>query len=190
MENVLQRGVQVPWKACNAFQFIFTFFYRDLSQMLSVKVGTLKMLTLTNKKKEWELCPQSFPTRSLKQTLLRHVYKQKHYKIFFFLLYCFLAWSCYINCTFILNNRATSGVKKNLVVSTMANILESDGSFLAQLCPVVLFCGHPCSLYYIKDHGKILFIWNLDPAVLVCVVSPEHVGQPLQKKHRANLQEV
>lgn len=44
--------------------------------MVSVRVGTLKMLT--NKKKEREPCPQSFPNRSLedKQTTTR-----------FFLLY-------------------------------------------------------------------------------------------------------
>lgn len=52
---------------------------------------------------------------------------------------------------------------------------------LAQLCPVVLFCGDPCVLYYIEDHGKILFIWNLDPAILIRIVPPENVGQPLRR---------
>lgn len=57
---------------------------------------------------------------------------------------------------------------------------------LAQLCPVVLFCGEPCVLYYIEDHGKILFIWNLDPAVLIRIISPENISQPLQK-HRKRI---
>lgn len=57
---------------------------------------------------------------------------------------------------------------------------------LAQLCPVVLFCGEPCILYYIEDHGKILFIWNLDPAVLIRIISPENISQPLQK-HRKRI---
>lgn len=61
----------------------------------------------------------------------------------------------------------------------MADIREVPVA-LAQLCPVVLFCGEPCVLYYIEDHGKILFIWNLDPAVLIRIVPPENISQPLQ----------
>lgn len=52
-----------------------------------------------------------------------------------------------------------------------------------------LLCVDPCMLYYIEDHGKILFIWNLDPAVLVCVVPSEHVSQPLWNKKKKKKKE-
>lgn len=41
--------------------------------------------------------------------------------------------------------------KKNLAVSSMADIRKVPAA-LAQLCPVVLFCGDPSALYYIEDH--------------------------------------
>ena len=36
-------------------------------------------------------------------------------------------------------------------------------------------------LYHIEHHGEVLFVRHLDPAILVCVVAPEHVRQPLQE---------
>lgn len=71
----------------------------------------------------------------------------------------------------------------------MADIREVPVA-LAQLCPVVLFCGEPCVLYYIEDHGKILFIWNLDPAVLIRIISPENISQPLQKAQKKDLLQI
>lgn len=35
-------------------------------------------------------------------------------------------------------------------------------------------------LYDAEDHGQILLIGHLNPAVLIRIVAPEYIGQPLQ----------
>lgn len=39
-------------------------------------------------------------------------------------------------------------------------------------------------LYDAEDHGKILFIGHLDPAVLIRIVASEYISQPLGRNNR------
>jgi len=47
--------------------------------------------------------------------------------------------------------------------------------------PCRFFCCPPrAPLYDGEDHGQVLLVGHLDPAILVRVVAPEHVRQPLR----------
>jgi hypothetical protein len=50
-------------------------------------------------------------------------------------------------------------------------------------------CADICKawLYNAEDHGEILLIRHLNPAVLICVVAPEYVCQSLEEEQAFRL---